>query len=341
MSLSVKTQGGSGGFFPSIWVNGLSETDTVYAAKDGKTVRGRWETRTIGEIEVSGFRIPLRELGLWTVTATDGVRTDTQDVLVDVALEFEIRMCLGNYLMLYDAGDECEYVTDGWGRLSHIQIDNSQYVYNETVTRGEDALTVKTVAAGSNSRGFSCFGAQESFDLSEYTMWGNVLDVVDATPNGDLMWRVYDESATVVNQSLKAANINAGNGQKIIVDISDLNNIGYLGFYIYILDTTKTQYISYSIKHSFLARADDWQALCSKAGISAPADLATLIANTTSIAAILANADAVKYMVTYCTGDFMASFSASSACRSALDASPYKAIVTANYHWAKFLAMLQ
>ena len=34
------------------------------------------------------------DLGMWTVTATDGEQTATQDVLIDVAAEFEIKMSL-------------------------------------------------------------------------------------------------------------------------------------------------------------------------------------------------------------------------------------------------------
>ena len=120
MSLSVKTQGGSGGFFPSIFVIGLTDTDTVCATMGNKTVNGVWETRTVDETEVSGFLIsPLREFGTWTVTATNGEKTATQDVLVDVATEFEIVISYSvNYLMLYDFGDECEDVTGGFSQVS-------------------------------------------------------------------------------------------------------------------------------------------------------------------------------------------------------------------------------
>ena len=103
---------------------------------------------------------------------------------------------------------------------------------------------------------------------------------------------------------------------------------------------TSSWYYAAHIYAYVLLKPDDWKTLCSMASISAPADLATLIANTTSITAILANEAAVRYMVSKCTGDFMASFVASSACLSALDASPYKNIILANKHWAKFLAMV-
>ena len=54
----------------------------------------------------------IRDFGTWTVTATNGTQTATQDVLVDVITEYEITMCYRFYL--YNEGDECEDVTGGW-----------------------------------------------------------------------------------------------------------------------------------------------------------------------------------------------------------------------------------
>lgn len=56
-----------------------------------------------GAIQVSSFKIsPIRSLGTWTVTATDGEQTATQDVLVDVITDYEIEM--GYKLWLYKDG---------------------------------------------------------------------------------------------------------------------------------------------------------------------------------------------------------------------------------------------
>lgn len=51
----------------------------------------------------------IRDFGTWTVTATNGTKTATQDVLVDVITEYEITMAYRFYL--YNEGDECEDVT--------------------------------------------------------------------------------------------------------------------------------------------------------------------------------------------------------------------------------------
>jgi hypothetical protein len=95
MSLRVLTQGGgTGGYSASIFVTGLRETDTVTAVKDGKTVQGKWNS-TKNRFEIA----KIKEYGMWSVTATNGEDTTTQDVLVDAAVEFEIEMSYILYLV--------------------------------------------------------------------------------------------------------------------------------------------------------------------------------------------------------------------------------------------------
>lgn len=66
-------------------------TNAFYAnAGTGTFVAGAEVPQTF-----DGFLIkPIRDLGTWTVTATDGDKTATQDVLVDVITEYEIEMSL-------------------------------------------------------------------------------------------------------------------------------------------------------------------------------------------------------------------------------------------------------
>ena len=93
------------------------------------------------------------------------------------------------------------------------------------------------------------------------------------------------------------------------------------------------------IPYIVLFNHDDWQLLCEKAGITAPVDISTLLANQTSLTTIFNNRDAVNYMARQCTGDFMASAVQSTTFKTALEASAYKDIIESNEHWAKFLAM--
>lgn len=87
MSISILNRGASGGMTASIIVNGLSETDIVTASNGSKTKNGVWNA-TDRCHEING----ITDLGLWTVTATNGERTDTQDVLIEVIGLHEIEM---------------------------------------------------------------------------------------------------------------------------------------------------------------------------------------------------------------------------------------------------------
>lgn len=108
MSLEVLTMGG-GGASASILVTGLSETDIVTASKDGKTIAAKWNSAE-NRFEIAR----IKSYGTWVVTATDGVKSKTRDVLVDAAVEYKIFIDLYK-LWLYRDGDEFEDVTGGWG----------------------------------------------------------------------------------------------------------------------------------------------------------------------------------------------------------------------------------
>lgn len=98
----------------------------------------------------------------------------------------------------------------------------------------------------------------------------------------------------------------------------------------------------YYIYNSALFKKDDWQTLCSKAGLN-PTDYNnenTLCKDTTAISTILSNQSAVQYMIYNCTGSFMAYFVVRETCLTALNNSPYKTLIQANEHWNKFLNMV-
>ena len=85
-----------------------------------------------------------------------------------------------------------------------------------------------------------------------------------------------------------------------------------------------------------MVKSDDWETLCSKAGIT-PSSIDGVL---TQSEAILSNKNAVQFMVSQCTGEFMVSAIQNSTFMTALNSSPYKTIVQGNEHWSKFLAMV-
>lgn len=112
-----------------------------------------------GEIQVSGFEVsPIREFGTWTVTATDGVYTKTQDVLVDVITEYEIEIT--KKLYLYRNGDECEDVTGGW-----IGSSGSQSSF--TLTKNSDNIEGKNSYCETGD--IARFGTTNTINLTGYS----------------------------------------------------------------------------------------------------------------------------------------------------------------------------
>ena len=93
----------------SIFVYGeeLQSTCTVYAEKGATRINGVWNSTR------NGFEIaPVREYGTWALTAINGTKAKTIDVLVDAAQEFSVEVRY--HLYLYNNGDECTDVTGGW-----------------------------------------------------------------------------------------------------------------------------------------------------------------------------------------------------------------------------------
>ena len=104
-----------------------------------------------------GFLIkPIRDFGTWTVTATNGTDTYTQDVLVDVITEYEIEMSYK--LWLYRDGDECVDVTGGWSNYS----DTSKYSIS-TLVKNNDNLYSQ------NNTTYGLAGTGNLIDLTNYS----------------------------------------------------------------------------------------------------------------------------------------------------------------------------
>ena len=318
----------SGGMYASIFIVGLSETDTVTATLGDKTKTAVWNS------EESRHEITkIGEQGMWTVTATNGKDTTTQDVLVDAAAEYEINMTyVVNYTMLYDAGDECEDVTGGWSTEGY-KMTNSGIDYSViAATKNKDNV----VAENTGRRQWVMLGSDNAITFDKYSMLGCCFV---ANKGGAIYVNTSKSVVYGSGSSTARVDVLAENKTVAVSDISFVTKNCFVAVGRVTTNTTADNYAAtfYSV---FLTMPDDWQTLCSKAGLSAQTDLATLIADTASIAAILANESAVRHMVSDCTGDFMASFVASADCLSALQSSPYKSTILSNRHWAKFLAMV-
>lgn len=140
--------GGGGKNISSIIITGLSSTDTVTCTKDGKRYAATWD-ETAQHWEIVGL-----PLGTFTITATNGTKTTTETILIDIAGVYEIEM---NYLLfLYRDGDPCEAVTSDWIPF------NSQV----TPSKNNDYLTLTSTGIAYSGGAFT---TNAEVDISTYS----------------------------------------------------------------------------------------------------------------------------------------------------------------------------
>ena len=159
-----------------------------------------------------GFLIkPIRELGTWTVTATDGTNTATQDVLVDVIINYEIEMDL-NKLYLYNEGDECENVTGGWDS----GYKDGAYAFSAAV-KNSDNLYFNSSMQG--------LGTVNSIDLTNYTKL--CAEIMSNSSSVMQPWIGYVDSkaySTKVNSGCTSKNVR----EIVSIDISAVTGNKYI-----------------------------------------------------------------------------------------------------------------
>ena len=160
---------------------------------------------------IDGFLIkPIRDFGTWTVTATDGVHTKTQDILVDVITDYEIEMWYEpNYLLLYDHGDECEEMTGGWNLAASGTA--------VSVIKEDSKITISRNTDGKNTY----LMTENGIDLTNYTKL--CLNVV--SKSGTIYFAVFPShsiSGPVILEQPSSVGVHE-------VDVSFLNKIMWVG----------------------------------------------------------------------------------------------------------------
>uniref|UniRef100_UPI0037DDCB1F hypothetical protein n=1 Tax=Methanobrevibacter smithii TaxID=2173 RepID=UPI0037DDCB1F len=101
--------GGNGGETVTIFVTGLSETDTVTVTKDGRTYNGKW----ISSENIWSFT-KLKGIGTYTVTATNG--TDTVSTQVTIELEGQSKSVYLHFVNIYGISRDITNSSPAWAR---------------------------------------------------------------------------------------------------------------------------------------------------------------------------------------------------------------------------------
>ena len=329
----------------------------VVTALTGSTVTCVKEDITLRVEENDGiwiFQVP--KYGQWAVIIDEIV---FKTILVDSVKQYVIDVFSSDqqeihYTMLYDYGDECTDLTGGWQNPSDA---------TRTFTKGESSLVV---SGDPLYYAYWCAGfcTVNTMDLSAYSQLGFCFDGyfpignlsnsrffrapldgnIRATAKGlgwytseddyNIIWPVevtgMDLDTVETTFTNKVAVVTPEQTQGYVMLVSA--NEGGTG--------SAMKYADLTMWSAFAVKEDDWTAICDAVGLPIPADLATLMGDAEAFASILSNINAVRTMVSTCTGDFMANAVASETFLAALEASPYKELVYANEHWSKFLAMV-
>lgn len=240
---------------------------------------------------------------------------------------------LVNYTMLYDFGDECTNITGGWTSITGTTSAKN----NNTFEKRSDCLyhsNGKTTGSTTSWQGL--FITNNTVPLSGYT---KVIGV--AVSNVGTEYYAFG----LVTQVRKSKT--CGDGYVSTDLVGGFTSVKE--FKINTINSDTNDYVSsscrssnYSLYALGLLKKDNWQELCTIAGLT-PSDYAdeiTLCANGTAITTILSNKKAVEFMIYNCTGSFMGEFVASSTCLTLLNNSQFKTLIMANEHWAKFLNMV-
>lgn len=189
---------GSGGLTASIFVTGLSETDTVTATSpSGDTISASWN----GTAWVfSG----IKEYGTYTITATDGTNTATQDVLVDVFARYEIEL---SFVKVYGVS---------WDKSSTTKF-----------SRTDDAasFTEPTAAIGTGAGSSPFDDCYPWSGIEKVTMNGDVLVKipkfwVKVTNGAELEIQIADKAKEGFNVSPAHADRGDGKGERDYIYVS-------------------------------------------------------------------------------------------------------------------------
>lgn len=161
-----------------------------------------------------GHEITIKEYGMWSVTATNGEDTTTQDVLVDAAVEYEIEMSYRLYL--YREGDEYTDLTGGWSVSA---------AGGGTLTKTEDGLLLNSSTGNAKYVTVSTANYIDITNYSKLTMETSDVSVVhcnaivtlraDGENGVKTITARYPESTDAPTITIPAANL-------VTYDISDL-----------------------------------------------------------------------------------------------------------------------
>lgn len=287
----------------------------------------------------------VNNIGTYTITCEDlNYTIEVTEIGTVYSVVFEYSQ-LVNYTMLYYEGDECEELTGGWDFSNTLTIPSTA---NAASGYGSDISTDKYLGLSMTTVStaklwYICgIGTNKSIDLTEYCKMLVKYDfpIIETVVGGTYGYHGINISTEKMAYEVLYKDTNSAiyNGALKSTDISGVEGERYLAM---ILSHVRhhSGNIQYMVHSVAIFKADDWSTLCSKAGITVPATLDELIADTEALTTIFNNEDIVKYMISNCTGDFMAAVIQNKTALQIIRDSQYNSTIYGNEHWNKFLSM--
>ena len=177
---------------------------------------------------IDGFLISkIKDYGTWTVTATDGTNTATQDVLVDSAMQYDIEL---SYIpWLYRNGDPCENITGGW-----TNDDYTFTTWGSSYTRFQVTQTDEYMDSSATS-GYTLAGTFNAIDLTNYSkvMWE--IDNVTGIAGGGYppTWRLCASPAksfSTSTETVTEVQVTETGTHTYSIDVSSLSGLFFISF---------------------------------------------------------------------------------------------------------------
>lgn len=171
-------------------------------------------TKTYTAKDTSGqwiFRIP--SAGTWTVTATDGTNTKTQEVSITAEQQAEkITLAYWNG-ELYDAGNQYTDVTGGWVR----------HGTGGTVTFNDDNIYLETLQDYS-------FGTVDTTNAVDLTDFATLKVTATATNRSNMQGKVIVYTKNASGKETTAASVALTSGTETVtsLDVSALSGAYYI-----------------------------------------------------------------------------------------------------------------
>lgn len=234
MSLTLNMVGGGGGgklkSTDAVLIVTVPTGSTVTATKSGVILTPTmWVKAADNTLDCAIFIISASQFDNttpWTITATDGTNTASTTVLITTNKEYDVTLSFA--LFIYNLGDQCSSVTNGWGG-------------NGTYTFATSYIDVPLASGGANANVYT----NAKIDLTDYQTlyfeWDGSIQLGTGGTNL-VMWVASSQISNAgvsIPSGATIQNVVGGSGSSqgtyVLgtrqLDVSNLSGEYYIGFH--------------------------------------------------------------------------------------------------------------